>query len=179
MSLPLLTRTWTELRDGRHRWGDDSAVVGRYGVVVRTLAVYPPGSTASDRRWLRAWRSAPMFAVVLFWLGLAGFGSRMPLPVALAATVLLIAGLFIALAWRCRRTRSAVVAIMSETPPGTTRPELLDRQAAMNRVLAIMRTAERRLADGEIDEVEFQHRWYLAYEMVRRQIGQRRRRPSP
>lgn len=175
MGFPLLTRTFTDRRDGRHRWGDHAVIVGRYGVVVRTLTIYPPGSTTAERRWLRAWRSAPMFAVVLFWLGLAGFSAGLPLPVACAATAAMVAIVLGLLAWRSRRTRRAVVSIMSETPPGMSRPEILDRQATMNRVIATMRAAERHLAAGEIDQVQFLRCWFDAYETVRRAAGVVRR----
>lgn len=164
-------REWCALRDGRHRWGTTSAVVGRYGVVVRTVAIYPPGSSTRERRWLRAWRSAPMFSVVLFWMGLAGFSTVLPIGAAFAATLGLIAVLFVVLGFRARRIRRGVVELATELPPGSVDEQLLARRAAVNRLAATMNTAETQLAQGRIDELEFQRRWHLAHDEAMRRIG--------
>ncbi|GAA1793667.1 DUF6611 family protein [Agromyces lapidis] len=160
-------REWVALRDGRHRWGDTSAIVGRYGVVVRTVTVYPPGSSTGERRWLRAWRSAPLFAVMLFWLCLAGFSTTMPIPAAFAVTAGVIIALLVALGSRCRRLRRSVVQLMTEVPPGTRDGGLLARQATANRLVATMNAAESQLSDGKIDELEFERRWHHVYETAR------------
>lgn len=161
-------REWSALRDGRHRWGDTSVVVSRYGVVVRTVTVYPPGTSTGERRRLRAWRSVPMFSVLIFWLGLAGFSTVLPIAAAVGATAGLIAALVLALWLATRHLRRGVVELVSELPPGSEDHRILARRAAVNRLVATMNAAETQLAQGRIDEPEFARRWRSVHDEVRR-----------
>ncbi|MFF2371595.1 DUF6611 family protein [Agromyces sp. NPDC058110] len=160
-------REWLAVRDGRHRWGDTSAVVGRYGVVVHTVVVYPPGCSTVDRRWIRAWRSLPMISILAFWICLAGFSTLMPIAGAFAATIGVILVLVAALAYRCRDLRRAVAELVTEIPPGSTDAGLHAREARALRLAASLDVAEKRLAEGRLDELEFQARWHAAYDSVR------------
>ncbi|ANJ28128.1 hypothetical protein ATC03_16830 [Agromyces aureus] len=169
---------WLAVRDGRHRWGDSSAVVGRYGVVVHTVVVYPPGSSTVDRRWIRAWRSAPLFSVVLFWVSLAVFASAVPMGWAFAAAIGAVVAMVAALARRTRDLRRSVVQLMTEVSPGSAADGAAVRQAAVHRLVATMNATEVQLAAGRIDELEFQRRWHTAYDAVRSAGFRRRAQPA-
>jgi Family of unknown function (DUF6611) len=51
--------------DGAQQWGSFDAVVSRYRVRRYRLIIYPPGTSAADRRLARLWRGWPITGAVL------------------------------------------------------------------------------------------------------------------
>src|ERR1700758_1957946 len=77
---PAEPRWWSWLLDGAHPWGSFDATVGRYGIRRYRLTVYPPGSTAADRRWARLWRGWPITGAALAILAFMLFGNVVARP---------------------------------------------------------------------------------------------------
>lgn len=58
---------WHRLLDGMNPWGSFLVQPGRYGSTRYQIVVYPPGSTAAQRRRIRLWRGWPLWGALL-WL---------------------------------------------------------------------------------------------------------------
>src|SRR4051812_16204261 len=65
---PGLPARWgARLLDGENRWGYVRLQIDRFGVTRYRLVVYPPGISDVQRRRLRLWRGAAIWAAAL-WL---------------------------------------------------------------------------------------------------------------
>lgn len=152
--------------DGRHSWGSYMVAAGRFGVVQRSLVLYPPGIDRKERRWLRLWRGMTPIAIAVAALVMLLIGEALPLwgsALVSAAAVLLPVGL---LAYRVRRSRGRVRCLVALRSPRQYGLAGYTGYAEALRLARRLMAAEEQLRAGEIDQVEYELRWHRAYEAL-------------
>ena len=164
---PAEPRWWSRLLDGAHPWGSFDATVGRYGIQRYRLIVYPPGSTAADRRLARLWRGWPITGAVLALLAFMLFGNVVAPPTtvleyAVAGYVGIGALLFLRAGPVRVRVRSMSIILM---PKGADVRELC-RYAEWRMLVHMLTTADRMQATGATSLVEHEASWWKAYDRL-------------
>jgi hypothetical protein len=164
---PAEPRWWSRLLDGAHPWGSFDAAVGRYGIRRYRLVVYPPGSTAADRRFARMWRGWPITGAALALLAIMLFGNVIAAPdtvlgYGVAAYVGIGALLFLQAGPARARVRSMSIILM---PKGADVRELC-KYAEWRMLVHMLTMADRMLATGAISLVEHEAAWWKAYDRL-------------
>jgi hypothetical protein len=155
------------LLDGAHPWGSFDATVGRYGIRRYRLIVYPPGSTAADRRMARIWRGWPIAGAVLALLAVMLFGNVIASPdtvlgYAVAAYVVMGALLFLRAGPARVRVRSMSIILM----PNRADVRGQCKYAEWRMLVHMLTMADRMLATGATSLVEHEAAWWKAYDRL-------------
>lgn len=144
--------------DGPHVWGSCSVrPVGRTMWSSRTLVVFPPGTTRSERARLRAWSTWPGVGALLAVAVMAALAGSPGLGTA-AAVVVYAAG-FVTLARVTRRLRPGVRSVTVTTFHGNGRPEVHGDVRLLRRSLDALAVTERALRAGDLRPVDFESIW--------------------
>ena len=164
---PAEPRWWSRLLDGAHPWGSFDATVGRYGIRRYRLIVYPPGSTAADRRLARMWRGWPITGAALALLAFMLFGNVVASPAtvlgyAVAFYVGTGALLFLRAGPARVRVRSMSIILM---PKGADVRELC-KYAEWRMLVHMLTMADRMQATGATSLVEHEASWWKAYDRL-------------
>jgi hypothetical protein len=131
------------------------------------LVVYPPGSTAADRRLARMWRAWPITGAALALLAVMLLGNVAASPNAvLALAVVAYAGigalLFLWAGPARVRVRSMSIVLM---PKGADVREQC-KYAEWRMLVHMLTVADRLLATGAISLVEHEAAWWRAYDRL-------------
>ncbi|MCV7443665.1 hypothetical protein H7K33_15615 [Mycobacterium paraense] len=166
-SAPARPQWWSRLLDGPHQWGSFDATVGRYGAQRDRLILYPPGSTAADRRMARLWRGWPttgaalgLLAIML--LGHAGVSPDEVLAVFVVAYVGIGALLFLRAGPLRVPVRSMLVILLPNTADARGRRSHTECRALADMLVR----ADDLLASGAISVVEREAIWWEAYDRL-------------
>ena len=144
--------------DGPHVWGSCSVrPVGRTMWSSRTLVVFPPGTTRSERARLRAWSTWPGVGALLAVAVMAALAGSPGLGTA-AAVVVYAAG-FVTLARVTRRLRPGVRSVTVTTFHGNGRPEVHGQVHLFAVSLDALSAFEDALRAGRVDAVAFEAAW--------------------
>jgi len=123
----------------------------------RTLVVFPPGTTRSERARLRAWSTWPGVGALLAVAVMAALAGSPGLGTA-AAVVVYAAG-FVTLARVTRRLRPGVRSVTVTTFHGNGRPEVHGDVRLLRRSLDALAVTERALRAGDLRPVDFESIW--------------------
>ncbi|MBW0013728.1 DUF6611 family protein [Mycobacterium sp.] len=160
-------RWWARLLDGAHPWGFYDAAVGRYGVRRYRLIVYPPGSTAADRRLARLWRGWPTTGAVLALVAVLSFGDVVASPgTVLEYAVATYVGVGALLFLRAGPTRVRVRTMWVIVLPEGADVRELCKYAEWRMLVHMLTMADRMLASGAISVVQHEATWWKAYDRL-------------
>jgi hypothetical protein len=131
------------------------------------LVVYPPGSTAADRRLARMWRAWPITGAALallavMLLGNVAASADTVLGYAVAFYVGIAALLFLRAGPARVRVRSMSIILMRK---GADVRELC-KHAEWRMLVHMLTMADRMLATGAISLVEHEAAWWKAYDRL-------------
>jgi hypothetical protein len=159
--------SWSRLLDGAHPWGFFDATVGRYGVRRCRLVIYPPGTTAADRRLARLWRGWPITAAVLGLLAVMLLGNVASSPnrvlaYVVAASVIIGVLLFLRAGPARVHVRSMWIILMPKAADVRERR----RYAEWQTLVHMLTRADQLLTAGAISPVEHEAIWWEAYDRL-------------
>ena len=160
-----------------HRWGSLQGGSFRHGGRHFRLVVFPPGTNARERLWLRTWLSWHFFG---FWLTLAAAviadGAWVVAAVAVGAGV--FGSGYVWLRHRVRRHRARVCILHAEYLPavGAGGERRLCEQLIA--YASIMAAAEAAADRGELAPVDFEHVWGLVHTEVTTLVADVADRPA-
>lgn len=162
-----VSRWWSRLLDGDHPWGWFDATVSRYGVRRYRLIVYPPGSSAADRRLARLWRGWPTTGAGLGLLAVMVLGNVVASPdrvlaLAVAAYVSVGALLF----WRAGPARMQVKAMSAILMPTAADARERARYIEWHAVVHMLTRADQMVRSGAISLLEHEAIWWEAYDRL-------------
>lgn len=164
---PAARKRAARLLEGAHTWGffeETSALsVARTGVHARRLVVYPPGTSAGERRALvfrRHWPAAGGLLALLVAL----VASTVSPFVALAAMLTVYASGFVVGAVITRGVGSSCRELRCSTVRLGERFEAFGDVEGVEACFASLLALERARAAGRIDEVAFELGWWRIYE---------------
>lgn len=147
------------------RWGHLTRSVSHYGTVATTLAIYPPDSTAAERRLAEANRFFTPLALgggVVAWIGLCAAGVAPLLAALLLTAVLLPIG--VSLSRRARGIRRRTVMLASSRS-GLREESAQERaeQRRLDTIVEALQDASFACRHGVIDRAHFDRAWRAAY----------------
>jgi hypothetical protein len=146
------------------------------------LIVYPPGSTAADRRMARLWRGWPITGAALGLLALMLLGHAGVSPdEVLAIFVVAYVGIGAALFLRAGPLRVPVRSMLVVLLPGTADARELHSHTECRILAGMLIRADDLLTRGAISVVEREAIWWDAYDRIDSISGRRTRktvRPS-
>jgi hypothetical protein len=154
------------LLDGDRPWGSLDIRPDRFGVTRYRLVVYPPGTSQSERRRLRAARGWPLWGA-LVWVIAEIWLTQVTGPwTALTISTAAFLGLGVvtmAMAGDARtrvRTMAAMVMVGEKDPAATV---VRDKLEALSDVLL---EADARLVLGQISPAEHEMTWWRVYDQM-------------
>lgn len=154
---------WSRLLDGPHPWGSFDATVGQYGVRRYRLTIYPPGTTAADRRLARLWRGWPTTGAALGLLAVMLLGDAVPPLTVLGCVVAAYVGIGALLFMRAGPARVPVRFMSAVLMPHAADVVERRRHADWVTLVRLMTRAERMLRDGAISRVQHEAIWWETY----------------
>jgi hypothetical protein len=157
----------SRLLDGAHPWGSYEATVSRYGVRRYSLTIYPPGVSTTDRWLARTWRAWPITGAALMLLGVMVSGNAVTPPstvLTLAAAAYLSISLFLYLRAGPQRVRARSMSII--LMPKTADVHELRRYMQWRTLIDMLIEADRMLTIRAISPVQYEARWWEAYDCL-------------
>ena len=161
----VLTATGRRLLDGDAAWGTLTVQPDRFGTRY-VLTVYPPGSTALDRRRIRIWRGSPIWGALLWIVAEAILTRHLHPLLALATSTTLLAGCILAAQAYAGAPRRQVRVLAATLLPRRYDPVSAGMCEAMQRLARILRTAESSLHASRMTPAQFELTWWQVYDMV-------------
>ncbi|WP_435742595.1 DUF6611 family protein [Microbacterium sp. PMB16] len=147
------------------RWGHISRTVSHYGTVTSVLAVYPPDSTAVERRLAEVNRFFAPLALsggVVAWIGLCAAGIPPLVAALLLAAVLFPVG--VSVSRRAHDIRQRTVTLASSRS-GLHEESAQERsqQRRLDTIAEALQDASFACRHGVISRAEFDRAWRAAY----------------
>ncbi|MFF1879438.1 DUF6611 family protein [Leifsonia sp. NPDC058230] len=156
-----------KLTEGAHPWGTvDVSPAGRGAWQRVRLTVYPPGTTAGERRALTFAHAWPILGAVLAVLLLAPLGSAWPAPLVLVTMlVVYVAGFWVGaritrpIRGRLRSLTTATVYLSGEVQEFGNLRLLRETLAEFDRIDALRRR-------GELTPVQYEAEWSAIFDTL-------------
>jgi hypothetical protein len=160
----LRRRIATRLLEGAHPWGwVQTGTAARGGWVTLRLTVYPPGTSAGERRLLIFARNWPLLWTVAVLVAMVALGQEAGAAIVPVCIVAWMAGIVAVLrATRALRSRVRSVAVAQVCQVGERRD--LGEFAAVSRAVRDFERLDRAAAEGRIEPVEYERRWGGIYD---------------
>jgi hypothetical protein len=154
------------LLDGDRPWGSLDIRADRFGVTRYRLVVYPPGTSQSERRWVRAARGWPLWGA-LVWVIAEIWLSQVTGPwTALTISTAAFLGLGVitmAMAGDARTRVRTMAAMVMVGQPDPAAAATRDRLEALSEFLM---EADARFVRRQISPAEHEMTWWLVYDQM-------------
>ena len=150
--------------DCRRAWGSLDIYPSRHGVSRYRLVVFPPGISGDERRFLRWWRSWPIWGSVLWVVSEIVLSNAMTPVASLAISTMLYLGtgaIAFALAGAARTQVRTLSAIRMN---GYTDTEIETQFTKLRSLACALTDADRRRAEGTLSAVDHEALWWRVYE---------------
>jgi len=159
----VLARSAERALEGSQHWGRIDVVgAGRSGSCRTRVTVYPPGTTAGERRAMRFYRAWPVAGAVLSMFLLLALNT-LPTALAVVAVVGLYAAVFGAASARTRRLRSESRHVEILTVPIGGNVETVGDVRFFNAVTDQLRCIDTLSERGQLTAVGYEVRWAEVY----------------
>jgi hypothetical protein len=159
-------RWFSRLLDGDHPWGSYDVKISRYSVRRYRLIIYPPGTTAADRRLARLRRGWPLGGAVLVLFAIM-IGDAVSSPytvpaVAITAYVSIRVLLFLLAGPKRVHVKSMSIVLI----PGTADENERRRHTEWKILTHMLARADHMLSTYAISPVEYEAIWWQAYDRL-------------
>lgn len=154
---------------GAAPWGGVDVWPSRYGYTHYRITVYPPGTTATERVWLRLWRRWPAIAAGLGLLVVCGAGGVLGVAGAAVAAGLAAAAALLGLARATRRQRSGIRSRQGGMEHVADHPTPVGEMALIAECWDRLVAADRLLASGALTAAQHELVWAEVWEAMRRE----------
>lgn len=159
----VLHRVFRRLLEGDTPWGSFAIQPGRYGMRY-TLIVYPPGTTAGERRRIRIWRGWPFWGALLWFfseISLSGYLDPWS-ALAVSTGMMLVSG---ATAFAIAGEPRARVRTMAATLlPPSCGPSSKAACIRIDGLADRLREAQAQRDSGLIAPAQFEMTWWQVYD---------------
>jgi hypothetical protein len=151
---------------GPHEWGELDVWSSRYGYTGYCLAVFPPGSTTSERIRFRLLRSWPPIGVLVGLAVLIVAAQRLPFELALLpAAATYLAG-WAALAVLAGARRTQIRTLRAGRDQYGTIPDDGGAHEELEACADVLQEAERLHREGAVDAVGFEVAWGAVWDRL-------------
>jgi hypothetical protein len=159
-------RWWLRLLDSGPIWGALEMFPSRYGVTRYRLVVYPPGTSAEERRGLRLSRAWPVCGAFV-WLALMIVLSVTTTPfAALGLSTLLYLGGGAVLCAMTGSTRAQVRTINAVLMDGRNDALTITLFAELKSLVSVLGHADSQRERGEISALDHEAIWWRVYDRM-------------
>jgi hypothetical protein len=162
----LLARWGARLLDGENRWGYVRIQIDRFGVTRYRLVVYPPGISDVQRRRLRLWRGAPIWAAALWVLSEIFIRQLVGPWTALAASTGVVVVLAVTALMNAGETRTMVRSMGVVRMPGFTELATMHSRDELLAMATILTTADERLDQELMSPLDHEALWWQVYDKL-------------
>ncbi len=151
---------------GENRWGYVRIQIDRFGVTRYRLVVYPPGISDVQRRRLRLWRGAPIWAATLWVLSEIFTSAAVGPWTALATSTAGVFALAAVAMLNAGETRTMVRSMAVVRMPGFTELATMHSRDELLAMATTLTTADERLDQELMSALDHEALWWQVYDKL-------------